>query len=50
MDVEPEEGQRALEQHCREAGSDTPGINLSGANWPGFTGTVSPHGAVFSKE
>lgn len=49
IDFDPATGQLALDRKFRDAGSDAPGINLTGANWPGFTGTVSPHGAVFSR-
>ncbi|MEO8879788.1 MAG: hypothetical protein ABI446_05280 [Gemmatimonadaceae bacterium] len=49
IDFDPATGQLALDRNFRDAGSDAPGISLTGANWPGFTGTVSPHGAVFSR-
>lgn len=38
-----------VDARFRDAGSDEPGISLTGANWPGFTGMVVPHGAVFSR-
>jgi hypothetical protein len=49
IDFDPENGRLALDQKFRDPGSASAGISLSGANWAGFTGVVSPHGAVFSR-
>lgn len=49
IDFDPANGRLSLDQHFRDPGSDKPGISLAGANWPGFTGQVVPHGAVFSR-
>ncbi len=43
-------GALAFDDKFREAGSARPGIYLTGKTWPhGFTGTVAPHGTVFSR-
>ena len=49
IDFDPATGALSLDAHFRDAGSDRPGISLTGSNWPGFTGMVVPHGAVFSR-
>jgi hypothetical protein len=49
IDFDPATGRLALDEQFRDPGSDQPGISLAGANWPAFTGTVVPHGAVFSR-
>jgi hypothetical protein len=49
IDFDRTNGHLSLDQHFRDPGSDRPGISLAGANWPAFTGTVVPHGAVFSR-
>jgi hypothetical protein len=49
IDFDPANGRLALDQRFRDPGSTSAGISLSGANWAGFTGVVSPHGAVFSR-
>jgi hypothetical protein len=46
---DPATGALTLDARFRDPGSDQPGISLTGSNWPGFTGTVVPHGAVFSR-
>jgi hypothetical protein len=46
---DPATGALMLDARFRDPGSDQPGISLTGSNWPGFTGTVVPHGAVFSR-
>ena len=50
IDFDPANGRLALDERFRDPGSETTGISLSGANWPGFTGVVRPHGAVFSTQ
>ncbi len=49
IDFDPSTGQLAVDQKFHDPGSAAPGISLTGANWAGFTGTVAPHGAVFSR-
>lgn len=49
IDFDPGTGHLAIDEKFRDAGSDRPGIGLTGSNWPGFTGLVVPHGAVFSR-
>lgn len=49
IDFDPANGRLALDQKFRDPGSASAGISLSGANWAGFMGVVSPHGAVFSR-
>jgi len=49
IDFDPANGHLAIDEKFRDEGSDTPGVSLSGANWPGFAGMVMPHGAVFSR-
>jgi hypothetical protein len=49
IDFDPATGALTLDTRFRDAGSDRPGISLTGSNWPGFTGMVVPHGAVFSR-
>ena len=49
IDLDPATGALSLDAHFRDPGSDQPGISLTGANWPGFTGKVVPHAAVFSR-
>jgi hypothetical protein len=50
IDFDPANGRLALDERFRDPGASTTGISLSGANWPGFTGAVLPHGAVFSTQ
>lgn len=50
INFDPVTGQLAIDRNFRDAGSDRPGIRLSGKSWPhGFTGTAVPHGTVFSR-
>ena len=49
IEFDPANGRLALDERFRDPGSTSAGISLSGANWSGFTGVVSPHGAVFSR-
>jgi len=49
IDFDRTSGRLALDEKFRDRGAATAGISLSGANWAGFSGTVIPHGAVFSR-
>lgn len=49
IDFDRASGRLALDARFRDPGAREAGITLSGANWPEFTGTVIPHGAVFSR-
>lgn len=50
IDFNPTNGALALDERFRDAGSDRPGIRLTGKTWPhGFTGKAVPHGTVFSR-
>jgi len=49
LDFDRASGRLALDEKFRDRGAATAGISLSGSNWAGFTGTVIPHGAVFSR-
>jgi hypothetical protein len=49
IDFDRASGRLALDEKFRDRGAATAGISLIGANWAGFTGTVIPHGAVFSR-
>jgi hypothetical protein len=49
IDFDRASGRLALDERFRDPGASQAGITLSGANWAGFTGTVMPHGAVFSR-
>ena len=50
IDFDPATGHLAVDERFRDRGSKQAGISLAGANWPGdITGTVVPHGAVFSR-
>lgn len=50
INFDPAKGRLSLDRRFHDPGSTSVGILLSGANWPpGFTGTVLPHGAVFSR-
>ena len=49
IDFDPSNGRLALDERFRDPGAAGAGISLSGANWKGFTGVVTPHGAVFSR-
>jgi hypothetical protein len=49
IDFDRASGRLALDERFRDPGATQAGITLSGANWAGFTGTVIPHGAVFSR-
>lgn len=43
-------GQLSFDDKFRDAGSERPGIDLTGKTWPhGFTGKAVPHGTVFSR-
>jgi len=50
VDVDPATGALSLDQRFRDAGSSSPGVRLTGKNWPhGFSGRTAPHGTVFSR-
>ena len=49
IDFDPATGALSLDRRFRDPGDESAGISLSGANWAGFTGTVVPHAAVFSR-
>jgi hypothetical protein len=49
IDLDPANGRVSLDPRFRDPGSSDAGISLSGANWAGFSGLVTPHGAVFSR-
>jgi len=50
INFDPATGQLSMDERFRDAGSDRAGISLSAKSWPhGFTGTVVPHGTVFSR-
>lgn len=50
IDFDPATGTMAIDQRFKDAGSDRPGVSMNGRSWPhGFTGTVAPHGTVFSR-
>lgn len=49
IDFDPATGGLSLDRRFRDPGDDSAGITLTGANWPGFTGKVRPHGSVFSR-
>lgn len=50
INFDPASGTLAIDNRFRDAGSDRPGIDLTGKSWPhGFAGKAAPHGAVFSK-
>jgi hypothetical protein len=49
INFDPANGRLAMDERFRDPGAAEAGISLSGANWSGFTGVVSPHGAVFSR-
>jgi hypothetical protein len=47
---DPSSGRLSLDERFRDAGSTSPGVNMSGRTWPhGFAGTALPHGTVFSR-
>ena len=47
---DPADGSLAIDERFRGAGSDRPGVRLTGLAWPhGFSGTTVPHGTVFSR-
>jgi hypothetical protein len=50
IDLDPATGVLTMDDKFRDAGSDRPGVSLSGKTWPhGFTGKALPHGTVFSR-
>lgn len=50
IDFDPATGALTLDQRFRDAGAAQPGVRFSQKTWPhGFTGTVIPHGTVFSR-
>ena len=47
---DPATGGLSLDQGFRDAGASRAGVSLRQRTWPhGFTGTVYPHGTVFSR-
>jgi hypothetical protein len=50
INFDPTSGALSLDERFRDPGSSRPGIRLAQKTWPhGFTGTVAPHGTVFSR-
>ena len=50
INFDPATGALAIDTRFKDAGSDHPGVSMTGRTWPhGFTGTVAPHGTVFSR-
>jgi hypothetical protein len=50
INFDPASGALALDERFRDAGASRPGVSLTQRTWPhGFTGTVIPHGTVFSR-
>jgi hypothetical protein len=50
VNFDPATGALSIDERFRDAGSARPGIRLTDKTWPhGFTGTVAPHGTVFSR-
>jgi hypothetical protein len=50
LNFDPSSGRLSLDERFRDAGSTSPGVNMSGRTWPhGFAGTALPHGTVFSR-
>lgn len=50
IDFDPATGALAIDARFRDAGSERPGVDLTGKAWPhGFTGKAAPHGTVFSR-
>ena len=50
INFDPVTGRLALDERFHDPGSARPGISMTGKSWPhGFTGTVVPHGTVFSR-
>ncbi|MDQ2766929.1 MAG: hypothetical protein M3Y30_07205 [Gemmatimonadota bacterium] len=49
INFDPASGHVVVDERFRDPGSDHAGISLAGSNWPrDYTGSVVPHGAVFS--
>jgi hypothetical protein len=50
INFDPASGALALDERFRDAGAARTGVSFTGKTWPhGFTGTVVPHGTVFSR-
>ncbi len=50
VNFDPATGALAVDERFRDAGASRPGVSLTQRTWPhGFTGTVFPHGTVFSR-
>lgn len=50
VDFDPASGALALDERFRDAGAARPGVSFAGKTWThGFSGTVIPHGTVFSR-
>lgn len=50
LDFDPASGRLTMDERFRDAGSDRPGVTLTGKSWPhGFAGKAVPHGTVFSR-
>jgi hypothetical protein len=50
INFDPATGALVVDERFRSAGSDRPGVRLTGLAWPhGFSGTTDPHGTVFSR-
>jgi hypothetical protein len=50
VNFDPASGSISIDDKFRDAGSNRPGVSLTGKKWPhGFTGTATPHGTVFSR-
>jgi hypothetical protein len=50
VNLNPKNGQLALDERFRDPGDHKPGIDMDGKSWPhGFEGNAVPHGTVFSR-
>lgn len=50
VDFDPASGALSLDERFRDAGATRAGVSFTQRTWPhGFTGTVVPHGTVFSR-
>jgi len=50
LNFDPATGALSMDEHFRDPGSSTPGIDLSNRKWPnGIVATAAPHGTVFSR-
>ena len=50
VNFDPASGALSVDERFRDAGAGRPGVSLRQRRWPhGFTGTIVPHGTVFSR-